>query len=122
MSIDVDGRSSPVTLRAVAYPSMTASRVTIFQDVQLITVTPQIQLERGLVSSDGALIDDVTEQFSRQTGLQRGDVILQINRSRIRTADDAKEYFDGLQGSGRIVVYLERNGSYGTRTLYWRGS
>ena len=33
----------------------------------------------------------------------------------------ARPFFGGLTGSGRIVIYLERDGGYGTRNLYWRG-
>jgi serine protease Do len=121
VAISVQGQPRRVALRAIAFPSVTASRVTLFRDIQLITVTSQIQLERGLVSSDGALVDDISDELARQLGLRRGDVILQMNRVRIRTADDAARFFGSLSGEGRIVLYLERGGSYGTRTLYWRG-
>jgi serine protease Do len=121
VAIDVDGRRSPITLEAVPYPSTTAARVTLFRDIQLISVTPQIQLERGLVSADGAFIADISEALASELGLQRGDVILQMNRTRIRSADDAATFFGSLRGSGRIVLYLERNGGYGQRNLYWRG-
>ena len=56
--------------------------------------------------------------------LQPGDVIIQMNRSRIRSADDAAAFFDALAltgQQGRIVVYLERNNNYYTTSLYWRG-
>lgn len=121
VALEVQGRRAPVTLSAVAFPSVTASRVTLFRDIELISVTGLIQQERGLVSEDGALITDISPELSRQLGLERGDVILQMNRLRIRSADDAAAFFDSLRGSGRIVLYLERNGSYGTTNLYWRG-
>lgn len=121
VELNVEGRSDPILVDAVAFPSVTASRVTLFRDIELISVTSQIQQERGLVSEDGALITDISPELSRQLGLQRGDVILQMNRVRIRSADDAAEFFDSLRGRGRIVLYLERNGSYGTTNLYWRG-
>ena len=121
LTIDVEGQPRPLALEAVPFPSITASRVTLFRDIELITVTPQIQLERGLASDDGALIDGISEELARQLGLRRGDVIMQMNRTRIRSADDAATFFDSLQGEGRIVLYLERNGNYGTTNLYWRG-
>lgn len=121
VELAVQGRSQPVSVAALAFPSVTASRVTLFRDIELITVTNQVQQERGLVSEDGALITNISPELSRQLGLQRGDVILQMNRVRIRSADDAAEFFDSLRGRGRIVLYLERNGSYGTTNLYWRG-
>jgi S1-C subfamily serine protease len=121
VSLDIDGQTRPVVLEAESYPSATAARVTLFRDIQLITVTPQIQLERDLVSQDGALIADISDELAQELGLRRGDVILQMNRTRIRSADDAAAFFGGLTGSGRIVIYLERDGGYGTRNLYWRG-
>jgi serine protease Do len=122
LDIEVDGQPRAISLEAIPFPSVNAQRVTLFQDLQLISVTPQIQLERGLVSEDGALVDDISDELSSRTGLRRGDVILQMNRSRIRSADDAAAFFDALAGQqGRIVLYLERNGNYGTTNLYWRG-
>ncbi len=121
LDLAVRGQSRTIALEAIAYPSTTAARVTLFRAIELITVTPQIQVERGLASTDGALIDGISAELTTRLGLQRGDVILQMNRSRIRSADDAATFFDALRGSGRIVVYLERNGSFGTRNLYWRG-
>ncbi|MEM7415969.1 MAG: trypsin-like peptidase domain-containing protein [Gemmatimonadota bacterium] len=117
----VEGRSANVPVEAVAFPSATAARVTLFQDIDLISVTPQVQLERGLVSSDGALITDIGRELASRIPLREGDVIVQINRARIRSADDAARFFDSLRGEGRIVVLVERNGSYGTTNLYWRG-
>jgi serine protease Do len=121
LSLGVEGHDRPVLMQAIAYPSVTAARVTLFKDIQLITVTPQIQRERGLVSGDGALIVEISPELSTRLRLRRGDVILQMNRSRIRSADDAASFFDSLVGQGRIVLYLERDGSYGTTNLYWRG-
>ncbi len=121
LSVDVVGQPRPVSLEAAPFPSVTAARVTLFRDIELISVTPQIQLERGLLNADGALIADISEELTRQLGLRRGDVIIQMNRSRIRSADDAATFFDSLRGEGRIVLYLERDGRYGTTNLYWRG-
>lgn len=120
--LEVEGLRTPVRLVAEGYPSVSAARVTLFQDIELISVTPQIQLERGLVSEDGALITNISSELASRLGLAPGDVIRQMNRSRIRTADDAATFFESLTGQqGRVVLYLERNGSYGTRSLYWRG-
>ncbi len=122
LDLVVQGRSEPVSLRATAFPSLTAARVTLFQGIELISVTPQIQLERGLTSTDGALIVDIAAESARDLGIRAGDVIVQMNRTRIRSADDAARFFQSLTGrEGRVIVYLERNGQLGTRNLYWRG-
>lgn len=121
LSLSLQGRGEPIALEAVAFPTVTAERVTLFQDIELISVTPQVQLERDLASSYGAMITDISDELSARLGLQRDDVILQMNRTSIRSADDAARYFRSLEGNGRVILYIERNGSYGTRTLYLRG-
>jgi serine protease Do len=120
--VEIQGRSRPVELSAVDYPSRTAARVTLFRDIELISVTPQIQLERGIASDDGALITNISEDLSARLGLRIGDVIRQMNRTRIRSADEAAAFFESLTGQqGRVVLTLERGGSYYTTNLYWRG-
>jgi len=122
LTLSVQDETETIELEAVAYPSVTAARVTLFRDIQLISVTPQIQLERNLASPYGALIADISNDLAGRLGLRRGDVILQMNRTRIASADDAAAFFDSLTGrEGRVVLLLERNGAYGSRVLYWRG-
>jgi len=108
-------------MQAAAYPSTTAERVRVLQDIDLITVTPQIQSERGLASERGAMIAGISDESASRLGLRQGDVIVQINRVPIGSAEDLAELFRNLQGSGRLDIYFERNGSYNRRTLYWRG-
>ena len=115
----VVGRERPVTLEAVPFPSVTAERVRVLSDIELITVTPQIQVERGLTSADGALITDISGDLQAQLGLRPGDVIVQINRTRVQSAEDAAAIFESLRGTGRIVMYFERNGDYNMRNFYW---
>ena len=122
LELNVQGQSRVIGLDAEPFPSTTAARVTLFRDIELISVSPQIQGELSLSSDAGALIADISAELTNRTRLQAGDVIIQMNRSRIRTADDAAAFFDALTGQqGRIVVYFERNNNYYTTSLYWRG-
>jgi serine protease Do len=121
LSVQVDGRNRSVEMQAAAYPSTTAERVRVLQDIDLITVTPQIQSERGLASERGAMIAGISDESASRLGLRQGDVIVQINRVPIGSAEDLAELFRNLQGSGRLDIYFERNGGYNRRTLYWRG-
>jgi len=120
LDLEVEGQRRPVRLRAEALPSVTAERVTVLQDMQLITVTPAIQAERGLDSEQGALIASISDALSAQLGLQEGDVIVQINNSRVRSADDAARIFAGLRSRSPVRIYFERNGGYVVRQFYWR--
>jgi serine protease Do len=120
LSLDVDGQSRAVRMTAAALPSVTAERVTVLQDMQLITVTPQIRAERGIASEEGALIASISDRLSAQLGLDAGDVLVQVNRTRVTSADDARRIFEGLRGQGAVRIYVERNGGYVVRDLYWR--
>ncbi len=120
LSLNIDGQSRPVRMTAAALPSVTAERVTVLQDMQLITVTPQIRAERGIVNEEGALIASISDRLSAQLGLQAGDVLIQVNRTRVTSADDARRIFEGLRGQGAVRIYVERNGGYIVRDLYWR--
>jgi serine protease Do len=86
--------------------------VDALQNLQLVTLTPGIRAERSIRSEQGALIVSLTDA-ARQAGLQEGDVILQINRIRVRTAEDAARLLQGLDGRG-AVVFLERGGQIGS--------
>ena len=118
--IDWGFHCTSVRMTAAALPSVTAERVTVLQDMQLITVTPQIRAERGLVNEEGALIASISDRLSAQLGLQAGDVLIQVNRTRVTSADDARRIFESLRGQGAVRIYVERNGGYIVRDLYWR--
>ncbi len=120
LELRIEGQTRPVRIRAEALPSVTAERVTVLQDMQLITVTPQIRSERGLANDAGALIAEISAELSGQLGLREGDVLLQVNRSRVRSADDAAQIFESLRGQGSIRIWFERNGGVVTRDFYWR--
>jgi S1-C subfamily serine protease len=118
--VAVEGRDGTLQMEAAAFPSTTAERVRVLHDIDLITVTPQIRAERGLGSERGAMIAGISPESAGQTGLSVGDVIVQINRVPVRSAEELASLFRGLTGTGRMDVYFERNGGYNRRTLYWR--
>jgi serine protease Do len=120
LDLRIGGQPGPIRIRAEALPSVTAQRVTVLRDIQLITVTPQIRSERGLASDNGALIADITPEVSGQLGLREGDVLLQVNRTRVRSADEVARIFESLRGRGSMRIYFERNGGVVTRDFYWR--
>ena len=110
----------PVTLEATSYPSVTAERLTVLRDIQLITVTLQVQAERDLMSRSGALVTEISAGLSRQLGLREDDVILQINRMRVRSADETAQAFKAVRGTGRVALIFERDGGRYVREFYWR--
>jgi len=103
---------------------MTAARVQALQDIELITVTPQIRSERGLSSQEGALVVDISPERTQQLGFRAGDVLVQVRSQQgtvpIASADDAARLFQQITaatGRVRVQIVFERNGSLGVRTL-----
>jgi serine protease Do len=93
-------------------PTVTAPKVTVLRDLQLITVTPAVQAERGLRSPDGALIFKLTPDVARATGLQEGDVIVGVNRVRIHDAGELASALQAVQPREPFRIVFERGGSY----------
>ena len=100
-------------------PTVTAEKVTVLQDLQLITVTPSVQAERGIRSARGALIFKISPQVSRATGLQAGDVIVAINRTGVRNGSQVGELLNARSGEP-IRVYFERDGQITFTDLAFR--
>jgi S1-C subfamily serine protease len=124
VELEIEDQPRPVRLQARALPSMTAERVQALQDIELITVTPQIRGERGLASEEGALVVDISPERSAQLGFQEGDVLVQLRSQRgtfpITSADEAARVFREINespGRVRIQIVFERNGRLGVRTL-----
>jgi serine protease Do len=91
-------------------PSLSAERVRALDELELVTVTPAIRSERRIVNEQGALIVSAGEG-AQQVGLRDGDVLLQINRSAVRTAAEAASLLRRLEGSRTTVrVIVERQG------------
>jgi serine protease Do len=100
-------------------PTVTAEKITVLQDLQLINVTPAIQAERGIRSERGALIFRISPQVSRATGLQSGDVILAINRAQVRNASQVADLLNVRPGQV-IRIYVEREGQITFTDLVFR--
>ena len=120
ITLGIEGRQDAVTLVSEALPSVSADRVTALEQMELITVTPAIRAERTLSYETGALIVDIERDLESRSGLRAGDVILQINRRRVESAEQAAEVL--RRASGTIAVYVERNGAVIVRRLLFRGT
>jgi serine protease Do len=100
-------------------PTVTAAKVTVLQDLQLINVTPQVRAERGIRSERGALIFRISPQVSRATGLEEGDVIVGVNRTAVRDAEQVEDLLNVRSGEV-IRVYVERQGQITFTDLVFR--
>ena len=118
LALQVEGRSRPIEIEAVAFPSTTATRVRVLEGIDLITVTQQIRAERGLNSEAGALIAGISNELAQQLQLEPGDVIVGVNRTQVRSAEEFASILQRV--SGQFSLTFERGGGYGVRNLYWR--
>ena len=62
---------------------------------------------------------DIQRDLESRIDLRAGDVLLQINRRRIESAEQAAEVL--RRASGNVAVYIERNGEVIVRRLVFRG-
>ncbi|HUH12610.1 MAG TPA: trypsin-like peptidase domain-containing protein [Longimicrobiales bacterium] len=110
--VDDGRRRREVRLTPVEVPSLAAERVQALRDFELVTLTPAIRAERGVASEQGALIVRLSET-ARGLGLREGDVIVMINRARVRDAEEAAALLEGAGRRGYATLTFERFGQYG---------
>ncbi|HKN67402.1 MAG TPA: trypsin-like peptidase domain-containing protein [Gemmatimonadaceae bacterium] len=91
-------------------PEVTAPKVQVLRELELVTLTPAIRGERNVRSARGAVIYRASDRVQEELGLQPGDVIVQINRTPIDDADEAARALDYYGGRGPIRVFFERAG------------
>jgi serine protease Do len=99
-------------------PTSQAEKISVLGDIQAVTLTPAIRQERGVKSSQGALIYDIGDATQRATGLAPGDVVFQVNRQRIATADALRHAFSQAAGGQAITLWYERGGMIGRTSFY----
>ena len=104
-----NGRQMSATLVPADLPQLTAPRVEVFRDVQLVTLTPAIRSENRIRASRGAFVVEISDEMSQRLGLQRGDVILQINNAAITDARDVAQALT-YYGRGPIRIWFEHQG------------
>jgi serine protease Do len=114
------GREVPVSVTIADLPEVAAPKVEVLKALELVTLTPAIRAERGIRSTSGAVIYRTTEQVSQELGLQAGDVIVQINRTPVTSADDAAQALDYYGGRGPIRLFFERGGQVYSTDFYIR--
>lgn len=106
------GRDMPFTLQVADAPEVTAPKVTVLRELQLVTLTDAIRLERGIASNSGALVFKVSDRIRDEIGLQEGDVIAQVGRMRVSSAQDVSTAIDQQGARGPIALVFERNRQY----------
>ena len=114
------GESKSARLAVTDFPTTLAEKVAVLGGMKVVTVTPAVRAERNIQSDHGALIYDLPDEMQEATGLQSGDVILQINRARVSSADDLRRAFAATAGAGAVTVWFERSGRLERTAFYVR--
>jgi len=120
VEIMLQGRNRPVEVVSETLPTARAERVEILENLEVVTVTPEIRAELNLRSETGALITGISPELSRSLGLAQGDVLLQINNTRINSAEDAARILGELRGGMGVRMWFERRGTIGVREFRTR--
>ncbi len=105
-----NGRDFTVAVTVADLPEVSAPKVEVLHELELVTVTPAIRAERAIRSSHGAVIYKVSARVADELGIQIGNVIVQVNRTPIASADEAAQALNYYGGRGPIRMYFERNG------------
>jgi len=114
------GRDVRLSLQVTDAPEVTAQKVTVLRELQLITLTDAIRQERGVASSAGALVYRISERIRDEIGLQDGDVITQVGQSRVSSAEAASAAIDRNGARGPVFLVFERNRQLYQTSFYLR--
>jgi serine protease Do len=78
-------------------------------------ITPEIARQLNLKSADGVIVARVDEGSpAAEAGVQRGDVIREINRQKVRSMADYERLTKDVKEGDRLTVLLQR----GPMSLY----
>jgi serine protease Do len=104
------GRDVLATVAVADLPEVTAPKVQVLRELEVVSLTPAIRAERGIVSARGALVYRASDRMTSELGVQPGDVIVQINRTAVGSAEDVSRAVDYYAGRGPIRLIFERQG------------
>jgi serine protease Do len=107
-------RELTVSVKIADLPEVSAQKVSVLKEIELISLTPAIRSERGIRRTAGALVATVSARVAEELGIQTGDLIFQLNNSPVADAPQAAKMLEYLSGRGPIRMWIERGGQ-----AYW---
>jgi serine protease Do len=110
LAVRRDGAQLDLTVTIADLPEVSAPKVQVLREMELVSLTPAIRAERGVRSSQGALIYRASERITEELGMAPGDVIVMINRTVVSSAEDVSRALDYYAGRGPIRVFFEHQG------------
>jgi serine protease Do len=112
-TLDIKIGEAPEERAEARAPNGNRGRMALGLDVR--PVTPEIARQLNLPSPEGVVVARVEDgSAAAEAGVQRGDVIREINRQRIRTMGDYDRVTKDAKEGDRLTVLLQR----GQMSLY----
>jgi serine protease Do len=113
-----NGQKQTVSVTLAEFPDKTATASegqpssTALEGVQVDELTPQIAREIGLpAGTTGVVISDVDASSSAaEAGLQRGDVIQEVNRQPVNNVEQYEKAIRAT-GNGEVLLLINRGGA-----------
>ena len=97
----------------VALKSSTKGKGLLGLDVR--PITPELARQLNLRTSEGVIVFAVEEESAAaEAGVQRGDVVREVNRQRVRSVQDFEKATKDVKDGDRVTVLLQR----GPQSLY----
>ena len=111
-TIDIKIGEAPDDKETPARPSRVAPSTL---GLEVRPITPEIARQLNLKSNDGVIVARVDEgSAAGEAGVQRGDVIREINRQKVRSMADYERLTKDVKEGDRLTVLLQR----GQMSLY----
>ena len=104
------GREFQASVKIADLPELSAERVAVLKEIELVTLTPAIRAERNIVRAQGALVVKASANVAENLGIQTGDVIVQVNNSPVADAPQAARTLEYFVGRGPVRMFFERGG------------
>jgi serine protease Do len=103
-------REITVTVTVADRPEVSAPKVTVLRELEVTTLTPTLRAERDILADQGAYVTGVSDRVRDEVGLDVGDVILQINTTVIRSANDVSRAISQAPPRAMSRALIERRG------------
>ena len=91
--------------------------------ISIQNITPEVAGRLGLSENKGVLVTSVDpDSFADEIGLQRGDVIMQVNHQIVSKVDDVLRIQRNLKSGADVVFLVQRNQMGHSASMYLAGT
>lgn len=112
-----DGKRVEISVTTAQMPSMPGERKPAgpskeWFGLRVATVTPDIAKQLGLAKAAGVVVEGVEMGSAAQSaGFRKGDVILEVNRQKIRDMNDYRSAMEKIKPDQGVLLLVNREGS-----------